>query len=80
MVGKRANFSVTATGTAPLNYQWRKNRLDILGASQSSYTTPPTTTADNGSFFSVVVRNTAGSVKSKDAKLTVNGTTPTPTP
>ena len=80
LVGKRAKFSVTATGTDPLGYQWRKNRLDIAGATQSSYTTPQTTAADNGSSFSVVVSNSAGSVTSRNAKLTVNTPTPTPTP
>jgi arylsulfatase A-like enzyme len=80
IVGKRAKFGVTATGTDPLGYQWRKNSLDINGATQSSYTTPPTIAADNGSLFSVVVNNSAGSVTSRNAKLTVNTPTPTPTP
>jgi arylsulfatase A-like enzyme/outer membrane biosynthesis protein TonB len=80
MVGKRAKFSVTATGTDPLGYQWKKNRLDIPGATQSSYTTPQTTATDNGSSFSVVVSNFAGSVTSRNAKLTVKTPTPTPTP
>jgi len=71
MVGRTATFSVTATGSAPLSYQWRKNGVNIAGAISSSYTTPPTTLADNGSRFSVVVSNSAGSVTSRDAKLAV---------
>jgi hypothetical protein len=70
--GQTATFSVTAAGTAPLSYQWRKNGANISGASSSSYTTPATTTADSGSTFSVVVSNSAGSVTSNNATLTVN--------
>jgi arylsulfatase A-like enzyme len=74
--GRSAKFRVTATGTAPLSYQWRKNASDIVGATHSSYTTPATTIADNGALFSVVVSNSAGSVISDDAKLTVNDASP----
>ena len=72
-----ATFSVTATGTAPLSYQWRKGGVPITGATASSYTTPATTTADNGALFSVVVTNAVSSVTSSNATLTVNaaGTT-----
>ena len=70
--GQTATFSVLATGTAPLSYQWRKNGTNITGANASSYTTPVTTTADTGSSFSVVVGNSAGSIPSTNATLTVN--------
>jgi alkaline phosphatase D len=71
-VGRRARFSVIATGTAPLQYQWTKNGVNIPGAMASSYTTPPTTMADNGSLFAVTVTNTIGSVTSNNAILTVH--------
>src|SRR5207245_1341094 len=61
-----------ASGTAPLSYQWRKNGTAISGATSASYTTPATTTADNGAQFTVVVSNSAGSVTSNAATLTVN--------
>jgi len=70
--GQMATFSVTATGTAPLSYQWRKNSVNITGATSASYTTPATTAADSGSTFSVVVTNSAGSTTSSNATLTVN--------
>src|SRR5215471_2149444 len=70
--GQTATFSVTATGTAPLSYQWRKNGTNISGATSGSYTTPATTTTDSGTSFSVVVTNSAGSVTSNAATLTVN--------
>jgi len=70
--GQSATFSVTAAGTAPLTYQWQKNGVNIAGATASSYTTPPATTADSGSTFRVVVSNAAGSATSNSATLTVN--------
>ena len=70
-VGRTAKFSVTATGTTPLSYQWRKNGATIAGATKASYTTPATTLADNGALFAVTVSNSAGSVTSNNATLTV---------
>jgi len=70
-VGQKARFSVTATGTAPLHYQWTKNGVNITGATKASYMTPPTTTEDNGALFAVTVSNLAGSVTSNNAILTV---------
>ncbi|MFA5343011.1 MAG: hypothetical protein WC381_03500, partial [Kiritimatiellia bacterium] len=75
-VGQTAAFSVTATGQAPLAYQWRKNGTNIAGATASSYTTPATVAGDNGAKFSVVVTNTLGSATSANAILTVNSTAP----
>ena len=69
--GQRARFSVTATGTLPLHYRWRKNGVNIPGATKASYTTPPTTAEDNGALFAVTVSNLAGSVTSNNATLTV---------
>ncbi|HTA58682.1 MAG TPA: Ig-like domain-containing protein [Candidatus Baltobacteraceae bacterium] len=67
-----ATFSVTAAGTAPLSYQWQKNKANISGATAASYTTPATTSGDNGAKFDVVVSNSAGSMTSGTAMLTVN--------
>jgi len=70
--GQPATFSVLASGTAPISYQWRKNTANISGATAASYTTPATTTADSGSKFDVVVMNNSGSITSSQATLTVN--------
>jgi hypothetical protein len=70
--GQTATFTVVAGGTAPLSYQWQKNGVDIAGATSASYTTPATATTDSGSTFDVVVSNTAGTVTSATATLTVN--------
>ena len=78
-VGGTATFSVTAAGTAPLTYQWQKSGTAIAGATEASYTTPAAQAADNGTIFTVVVTNSAGSITSNGAKLTVNsGSTPQP--
>ena len=70
-VGQMATFSVIATGTAPLGYQWKKGGTNISGANASSYTTPATSIGDSGAVFSVEVSNSAGSVTSSNATLTV---------
>ena len=70
--GQTASFSVAATGTAPLSYQWMKGGAPIAGATSSSYTAPATTTADSGLQFSITVNNSAGSVTSNAATLTIN--------
>src|ERR1041385_1037614 len=74
--GQSASFSVTATGTAPLSYQWQKQGSAISGAISRTYTTPPTTSADNGAQFDVVVSNSIGSVTSATAILTVTAESP----
>jgi hypothetical protein len=76
-VGQMATFTVVATGAAPLSYQWQKNQVNIAGATSASYTTPATTSADNGTSFQVIVTNPVTSVTSNAATLTVNAGPPT---
>ncbi len=71
-VGETASFTVTATGTAPLTYQWRRSGSAIAGATAASYTTEATSAADSGAAFSVVVTNSAGTLTSANAILTVS--------
>ena len=70
-LGQTATFSISATGTGTITYQWFKNGVAINGATSSSYTTPPTVAGDTGSLFTVTVTNSAGSVTSFPATLTV---------
>src|SRR6266700_7630462 len=72
--GKTATFSVAATGTNPLAYQWKKNSVDISGATLSAYTTAATTSSDSGAQFTVVISNTHGCAKSNTAMLKVSAT------
>lgn len=70
--GATATFTVAATGTGTLTYQWRRNGTAITGATSASYTTPATALSDTGAVFSVVVSDgIGGSVTSANATLTV---------
>src|SRR5208282_1861565 len=71
MMGQTATFAVTASGTGTMTFQWYMNGVAIPGATSSTYTTPPTTAGNNGAVFTVVVSNSAGSVTSGPATLTV---------
>lgn len=64
-------FSVTVTGSTPLNYQWKKGTAEVSGATGSSYTISSAQQTDEGS-YSVVVSNPAGTVTSDPATLTVS--------
>jgi len=70
-VGQSVTFTVVASGTTPLSYQWKKNGVDISGATSSSYTISTVTTADAGS-YTCYVSNACGNVTSNAATLTVN--------
>lgn len=56
-IGQTATFTVVASGSPPLSYQWQKGTTNISGATSASYTTPATTSADNGSMYRVIVSN-----------------------
>jgi hypothetical protein len=75
IAGKTATFTVVASGTAPMTYQWSKNGVAINGATASSYTTPAETTSDNNAKFTLVVSNSAGNATSNAAILTVTAST-----
>ncbi|MBI1754291.1 MAG: hypothetical protein HYR61_17135 [Acidobacteria bacterium] len=74
--GASATFSVSATGAAPLTYQWSLGGTPIAGATAPSYTTPSATTGMSGNSYTVAVGNAAGSVISAAAVLTVNAGAP----
>lgn len=69
--GDNAVFTVAATGTAPLNYQWRFNGNNISGATTSVFTKINVEPTDAGS-YSVVVSNATASVTSTDAALSLS--------
>ena len=71
VVGTNVTFSVAATGTAPLAYQWLKSGTNIDAATNSTYsfTIPDGTAAGS---YSVQVSNATGAVVSAPAVLTVN--------
>ncbi len=77
------SFSVAATGTGTLSYQWQKssfsggsNYSNILGIGTTSSTyTCTTNTSDDGFNYRCQVTGTCGTVYSNAAKLSVTGTT-----
>jgi hypothetical protein len=68
--GQDATFTVSATGDAPLSYQWRFNGTNIFAATASSYARNQAQSTDAGP-YSVTVANAAGAVTSAEANLTV---------
>jgi len=75
-VGQTATFTVTASGTGPLSYQWSRGGTTIPGATSASYTTPSAVPADNAATFAVTVSNSVGSLMSNAATLTVGPRAP----
>jgi hypothetical protein len=59
IAGNNALFKITATGTAPLNYQWFHNGSLIPGATASAWTQVNVQAADAGT-YSCVVSNISG--------------------
>jgi len=71
MQGQPATFNVSASGTAPLSYQWQRNMVNISGANSPSYTISATALADDGARFRCLVSNGSGTATSNEATLTV---------
>ena len=75
LVGQSAGFAVTASGAAPLSYQWRVNGAIIPGATASAYTIALAQLTNAGN-YSVVVSDINGTSTSPNARLTVVATVP----
>ncbi len=76
--GSPATFFVSASGAAPLSYQWARDGVGIPGATASSYTLSVAQQSDNGARFSVAVANGAGVVFSNEAVLAVGSSSTVP--
>lgn len=70
VAGQPATFSVTATGASPLSYQWKKNGMNVAGATSDSLAIPAALTADSGASFSVTITSPDGTVTSNRVILT----------
>ncbi len=68
--GSATSFSVAAFGHPTPTYQWRKNGTNLLGAKNATLAISSPTLYDNGT-YSVVVSNSAGSITSSNAVLTI---------
>lgn len=71
-VGDLVIFSVFAVGLG-LAFQWRRDGVNIDGATASTHEVPSATLQDNGAGFSVVVSNLGGTVVSAVAVLSIEG-------
>jgi hypothetical protein len=69
VTGTATNFSVTATGTAPLDYQWFFDKSPIRGGTNSVLTISNALARSDGTYY-VVVSNSLGSVTSSIVTLT----------
>jgi hypothetical protein len=71
-LGWGVSFSVAATGTTPLAYQWLKNGAPVGGATNSIYAIVSVQASDPGA-YSAVASNAFGSASSSNATLTLYG-------
>jgi hypothetical protein len=68
--GATVNFSVSASGTTPLAYQWLRDATNIAGATNATLSLPNVQANQAGRYW-VVVANLAGSATSQEAVLLV---------
>ncbi|MBN1760920.1 MAG: immunoglobulin domain-containing protein [Chitinispirillaceae bacterium] len=68
--GQEINLSVTASGTAPLSYQWQKDGEDLEGETGTTLTIASAELSDEGK-YRVVVSNSVTSVNSNEVQVTV---------
>jgi len=78
-VGQTASFAVSASGTAPLSYQWSFDGTNLPGATTASLLLTNVQAAQSGN-YSVLVTNAVGAVLSSNALLAVNPPPPCATP
>jgi len=73
--GEAAVFAASASGTAPLSYQWRRNGQPVSGANSPVLSLSTVSATDSASRFDLVVSNSYGSVTTRAAVLTVTDQT-----
>ena len=71
--GASVTFSVRASVTTTLRYQWQRNTVNIPGATAQDYTIASVAQSDNGAQFRALVTNDFGNALSNVATLTVTG-------
>jgi glucose/arabinose dehydrogenase len=76
-VGEPASFTVGASGSGTLAFQWQRGGVNVGGATSATFALGVTSVGDDGARFRCIVSNAAGSVTSSEATLSVvNGTRP----
>jgi len=76
LLGRTTTFTVSATGSLPLAYQWQKNGVDVPGETSPSLMTLPALQFDNNTTYRCRVSNSLGTVMSNAATLTVQTNLP----
>lgn len=69
--GQSARFSVVATGSGSLSYQWRIDGIDVAGATSASFTQQALETSRDNAQVSVRISDSNGSKLSDPATLRV---------
>jgi|GEM_PF-882766 len=69
--GEEAVFSVSATGTGTLGYQWFADDTPIPGATGDTVTVGPTEVADSGTAYTVRITDEDGSTVTSDSATLV---------
>lgn len=69
--GDSAIFSITATGSIPLRYQWFRNGALLSNATSNAYSIAAVVTTNNNDTYDCMVSNYFGTVTSRVARLTV---------
>ncbi|HXU82349.1 MAG TPA: carbohydrate-binding protein, partial [Polyangia bacterium] len=70
-VGQSVTFTVGASGSGTLTYQWQRNGANISGATSPSFTLASPQLSDSGAGFRCMVKNSVGTATSNTATLTV---------
>ena len=78
--GANGSFTIAASGTPALTFQWQRNGSTIPGATAATYTLNSVTLNDNAAVFHCIVSNAYGTSTSNDATLTVSSTPGAPPP
>lgn len=68
-------LAVTASGAPPLQFQWRKDGTPLAGAATSSYSVLSAAVTNSGN-YDVVIQNTAGSITSQVAAVSIRVSAP----
>jgi hypothetical protein len=78
--GQTATFQLTASAVGPLTYRWQRGGTNVIGATNSSYTSMPASLADDGAVLRCVISNTSGSVTSQPVRLLLTASNLPPVP
>lgn len=69
--GQDIRLSVNGSSARAISYQWKRNGVEILGATSRNFTGTDSALANSGDLYSVVLTNNFGSVESIPISITV---------